>query len=433
MTAPTTESAAGPAPLDHTGLFERRILVHYGEIALKGRNRIRFEQALQRSLTHRLRAGGVKAAVELRHDRLCVRLGADDVTPIGDIEALVREVPGIVNFASALHAGADMLTPEAARDWLGRAMLALAAEPPPPHARFAVRVNRAYKRFPLPSTQLERELGSTIVTQTAWRQVDLVHPTRTFQVDILRDGLYCHNGTQPGLGGLPLGSAGHVLALLSGGIDSPVAACLMAKRGCTVDLLHMTPSHLVQQQIERTPVAALARQISRYAQQCRLFVLPYTHFDLAVPGEADGYGLLLFRRFLARVGAALAWQVRARALVAGDSLGQVASQTLENLVSTSQATDMPILRPLIAFDKQEIIDWARRLGTYELSLTPYKDCCALLSRNPRTRSRSAHLAALEQDFIEDYPALIQRTLDEQTVLAYDRGERVEPEAAAATD
>ncbi|HBG31761.1 tRNA 4-thiouridine(8) synthase ThiI [Candidatus Macondimonas diazotrophica] len=412
-------------PFDLASPFERRILVHYGEVALKGRNRIQFEQSLQRTLHHRLRMADVDATVELRHDRLCVRLPPAQTIPMSNITALLREVPGIVNFAPAFHAGVSALDPEAGRVWLGRALIALAADAPPPGAGFAVRVNRAYKKFPLPSTQLERELGSAIALNTPWKRVDLTTPARTFHVDILRDGLYCHIGTQAGLGGLPLGSAGHVLALLSGGIDSPVAACLMAKRGCTVDLLHMTPSHLVQQQIEETPVAALAQQISRYAQRCRLFVLPYTHFDLAIPGDADGYGLLLFRRFLARAGAALAWQIRARAMVSGDSLGQVASQTLENLVSTSQATDMPILRPLIADDKQEIINLARRLGTYALSLAPYKDCCALLSRNPRTRSRAKHLAALEQELIPDYPALIQRTLDQQTVLTYDCGRRID--------
>jgi thiamine biosynthesis protein ThiI len=157
-----------------------------------------------------------------------------------------------------------------------------------------------------------------------------------------------------------------------------------------------------------------------------LFILPYTHFDLMMPGDADGYGLLLFRRFLARTGAPLAWQLRARALITGDSLGQVASQTLDNLVSTSQATDLPILRPLIAYDKQEIIDLARRLGTYDMALQPYKDCCALLGHNPRTRSRASHLEALERELIDDYPELIKRTLADQTALAYDCGRSVDP-------
>ena len=406
--------------------FERRILIHYGEIALKGRNRIHFEQALQRSVNRRLKAEGIAATAQLHHDRLCVILSPTDTTPMSDIMGWLREVPGVVNIAPSLYCPQLLQEPEAAVTWLRSALLALASDPPPMDGRFAVRVNRAYKKFPLSSTMLERELGSHLVLHSPWQRVDLVNPTRRFQVDIHGDGLYCHTGAQHGLGGLPLGSAGHVLVLLSGGIDSPVAACLMAKRGCTIDLLHMTPSHLVQQQIAQTPVAALACQISRYAQRCRLFVLPYTHFDLKMPGDADGYGLLLFRRFLARTGAALAWQVRARALITGDSLGQVASQTLDNLVSTSQATDLPILRPLIAYDKQEIIDLARRLGTYDIALQPYKDCCALLSRNPRTRSRAAHLDALERELIDDYPALIARTLADQTVLAYDCGRPVDP-------
>jgi thiamine biosynthesis protein ThiI len=202
--------------------FERRILIHYGEIALKGRNRIHFEQSLQRSVNRRLKAEGLAATAQLHHDRLCVVLSPSDATPMRDIMGWLREVPGIVNVAPSLYGPQLLQDPEAALAWLRNALLALASDPPPPDGRFAVRVNRAFKKFPMSSTMLERELGSHLVQHSPWQRVDLVHPTRTFQVEIHGDGLYCHTGVQQGLGGLPLGSAGHVLALLSGGIDSPV-------------------------------------------------------------------------------------------------------------------------------------------------------------------------------------------------------------------
>ncbi|PZP55760.1 MAG: hypothetical protein DI596_11100 [Azospira oryzae] len=228
-----------------------------------------------------------------------------------------------------------------------------------------------------------------------------------------------------GIGGLPVGASGRVLTLLSGGIDSPVAAYLMAKRGCRVDFLHVAATRIDQESVAASPVAELARLLSRYTLRSRLFVVPSARFDIRLLQRRTDYEQIMFRRFAARLGERLARRLGAPALVAGDSLGQVASQTLKNMVTMSAAVEIPILRPLVAYDKKDIVDLARSIGTYETSIQPYKDCCSLLSPQPRTVSRHEEVSALEAELFPDYAALVEETLAEAVCLTYDCGERVE--------
>jgi thiamine biosynthesis protein ThiI len=240
--------------------------------------------------------------------------------------------------------------------------------------------------------------------------VSLRQPDITFNLDFRVEATYLFSHRIRGPGGLPVGSAGRVLTLLSGGIDSPVAAWLMAKRGCRVDFIHFTASSLQPGEVQAYKVTKLADMVSSYTLQSRLFLVPYTYFDLAIMRAEIDYELVLFRRFMARVAEKLARRLRAEALVTGDNLSQVASQTLSNLASTSRAISMPILRPLISFDKEDIMNLARRIGTYETSIEAYKDCCAMIARHPRTRSRHDRLAAIEARVLPDYEKLIDQTL-----------------------
>jgi thiamine biosynthesis protein ThiI len=201
-----------------------------------------------------------------------------------------------------------------------------------------------------------------------------------------------------------------VLTLLSGGIDSPAAVWLMTKRGCRVDFIHFTTDSLSEAAARTYKVTRLAEHLTDFTLNSRLFLVPYVYFDLALMREKVEYELVLFRRFMARVAQQLARRLEAQALVTGDNLSQVASQTLPNLVSTSRAVEIPILRPLIGFDKEEITQLARKIGTYDLSIQPYKDCCAIIAQHPRTRSRHDRLTALEERLFPDYEALIEKTL-----------------------
>jgi thiamine biosynthesis protein ThiI len=215
-----------------------------------------------------------------------------------------------------------------------------------------------------------------------------------------------------------------VLSLLSGGIDSPVASFLLARRGASVDWFHMSAIHLGERDFETSVVGRIARKLSRYSLQSRLFIVPYTHFDLALAGQETGYEPVLFRRFLFRVGEALARRIEASALVTGDSLAQVASQTLDNLVTTSKAVEILLLRPLVGMDKQQIMDLARRIGTYDISIEPYKDCCALYARRVRTRTRDEALSMLERRLFPDYSGLVDRSLRDTLWGRYECGELV---------
>ncbi len=364
----------------------------------------------------------------MRRGRDRITIDVTDAAPGQLSRALdaLAEIPGIASYAPVAF-----LTPAELRDGGDEAnpgiIEGIVVEQAAAHfregERFAVRVNRADKGFPLKSDEFGRRLGAAIIERTGWQHVNLRRPDRAFHVDIYPEGAYIYADRRRGMGGLPVFSGGHVLSLLSGGIDSPVAAWMMAKRGCRVDFLHMTASHVRPEDAADNLVSRIARHLSRYTLRSRLLLLPYTHFDMALIGhERTGYEMILFRRFVARVGQRVAGILRARAMVAGDSLGQVASQTLENMVSASQASELPILRPLVGLDKQEIIDRARAIGTFDMCTEPYKDCCALLSTNPRTKSRHVHLESLEARVLPDYEGLIERTLADGRVLDFETGE-----------
>jgi len=404
-----------------------RILIQSGELTLKGRNRREFERALGDNIRHPLRRGGLDWGVEQRHHRTFIHVPAQAGEQLTAALAILGQVAGIATYAPTVFLDAQRTGQPGSLDvgLIEQFLVGAAAERHTAGATFAVRVNRADKRVPVKSDQLARSLGATIFRETPWDKVNLTRPDVQFHVDIYEEGTYCYVDKHRGVGGLPVGTAGRVVALLSGGIDSPVAAYLMAKRGCQVDFVHFTATRVQQTRADEELVARIARQLSRYTLRSRLYLLPYTHFDLAMMGHNSGFDVVLFRRFMGRMAERLAHENGAQALVSGDSLGQVASQTLENLVSTSQATQMPLLRPLIAMDKQGIIDIARRIGTYELSIQPYKDCCALLSENPRTRSSSDILERMEAEFMPDMDGLLEQTLAEQVCLQFDSGERVD--------
>lgn len=404
-----------------------RILIQYGELTLKGRNRRDFERVLGDNLRHRLRRAGIEWTMEQRHHRTYIHVPEHSSEQLQAALEAIGQVAGIATYAPTVFIPSDQTGQPLSLDTslIEQFMVSAAAERHRPGATFAVRVNRADKRVPTKSDTLARDLGAAVFRNTPWDKVNLSQPDLQLHLDIYEEGCYCYVDKHRGLGGLPVGTAGRVITLLSAGIDSPVAAYLMAKRGCNVDFVHFTATRVQQARADEELVARIARQLSRYTVRSRLYLVPYTHFDMAMMGHNSGFDVVLFRRFMGRMAERLAKDTRAQALVSGDSLGQVASQTLENLVSTSQATQLPLLRPLIAMDKQQIIDIARRIGTYELSIQPYKDCCALLSENPRTRSNPEMLQRMEEEFMPNMDELLEQTLAEQVCLQFDGGERVD--------
>ncbi len=401
---------------------QHAILIHYNEIGLKGRNQPQFRRHLRQNIRLRLDSVGLDWPVKETPGYFTVAVPAAATAPSLELALqTLREVFGIAWIAPVQrlpHRGFSAQSEAEDQARLRERVLAIAAAQYTPGKTFCVRVKRAEKTLPFSSVELEARLGEVILENTKWDKVSLKQPDVTFQMEIRRDATYLFSEKLKGPGGLPVGTAGRVLVLLSGGIDSPVAAWLMAKRGCRVDFIHFTATSMQQDEARNYKVWRLARHLSRYTLGSRLFLVPYTNFDIALtraPHRVD-FDLVLFRRFMARVAEQLAHRLKAQALVSGDNLSQVASQTLANLVSTSRAAEMPILRPLVAFNKEEIIALAEQIGTYQESIAAYKDCCALISHHPKTRSQHGKLTELEQRLFPDYPKLIEQTLAEALCL-----------------
>jgi thiamine biosynthesis protein ThiI len=360
------------------------IVVHYKELALKGRNRPWFVKLLVRNL--RAVLGGLDVrTIKSVMGRIEIELGPG--APWHEVRDRVRRVFGIANFSYAGRAPHDF-------DALAAAILADLGDVEPPS--FSVRVRRADKRFPLTSPQIEREIGGRVKEIKGWR-VDLDNPALTVHVEMMTDHAFYFFGKEPGAGGLPTGTGGRVVCLLSGGIDSPVAAYRMMRRGCSVLLVHFH-SYPILSRASQEKVREIAALLATYQLRSRLVLVPFGELQqqvlLTVPAELR---VVLYRRLMMRIAEQLARRWRGRALVTGEVIGQVASQTLENMTSIADATTLEVLRPLVGMDKDEIVEQAQRLGTYPISIIPDQDCCQLFTpRHPATRVRTEDIDHAER-------------------------------------
>ena len=359
------------------------VLVRYHEIALKGKNRPFFIQRLAGNL-RRATADLGQVHVRVLAGRLAVDFpsGVDWETA----RARVGSVLGVANFSRSRQVAADMEALKA------EAVAALAGHR---FESFRVTTKRSDKAFPKNSGEIDRELGGAVKAATGAR-VDLENPELTLFVEVLRDRIFYSFEKTPGPGGFPVGSSGRVAALLSGGIDSPVAAYRMMKRGCTVVLVHFHAFPLLDRTtIDKT--RELARVLTRFQYRSRLLLVPFGSVQQAIVASCPApLRVVLYRRFMVRIGEALAARHGAKALVTGESLGQVASQTLDNVAVIDEAARGPILRPLIGMDKEEITYQARRIGTFDVSTLPDQDCCQLfVPRSPATAAKLAEARSAE--------------------------------------
>lgn len=366
-------------------------LIHYGELSLKGRNRSLFEIKLQENI-QKMTGGKV-----LRQRGRFVMEG-------GNPEALSR-VFGISWYASACVVDKDY-------ESILKAVLERVGGMIEGKADFGVHANRSDKSFPVPSMELASRVGGEVAARFGL-PVNLGNPALRINIEIA-DRAYVYFSRMEGLRGFPTGVSGRVLSLLSGGIDSPVSSFLMMKRGCRVDFIHF---HVFSdnRKVFGSKMEGLARTLDSYQGGSRLHLVPYYPFEMALlgAGDAAGHELILFRRFMARVACRVAAAEGCQALVTGDSLGQVASQTMENIALFRDAASLPVFQPLIAFDKQEIVDYARKIGTYEVSIADYKDCCSIVSSGPRTRANRRRVEELER--VMNVENVLDRTMELVTV------------------
>ncbi len=359
------------------------IIVHYQEIALRGKNRSWFMGRLVRNLRQAVAGLDVRAVRSLM-GRIELVLGPGATREqVGD---RIRRTFGVANFSYAARTPLDLdaLTAAILRDLEGRTP-----------SSFRVSVKRADKRFPMTSPQIEREVGGRIQEARGWR-VDLENAELAIHVELLTTEAFYFFGKERGPGGLPTGTAGRVLCLLSGGIDSPVAAHRMMKRGCAVTFVHFH-SYPILSRASIEKARQLVTLLTEWQHRSRLYLVPFGDIQqqvlLTVPGPMR---VIVYRRLMLRIAEAIAQTRRAQAIVTGDVVGQVASQTLENLAVVGHVATLPLFRPLIGMDKEEITAEAIRLGTFPISIIPDQDCCTLFTpRNPQTRARLADIEAAE--------------------------------------
>jgi thiamine biosynthesis protein ThiI len=381
------------------------IVVHYQEIALKGKNRPWFMGRLVRNLRSALSDLDITAVRSLM-GRIEVVLGPRATRE--EAGERIRRTFGIANFSYAGRTALDLdvLTAAILRDLEARTCKS-----------FRVSARRADKRFPLTSPQVEREIGGRIQEARGWR-VDLEQADLVVHVELLSTEAFYFFGKERGPGGLPTGTAGPVVCLLSGGIDSPVAAHRMMKRGCAVTFVHFH-SYPILSRASQEKARELVALLTTWQQRSRLYLVPFGEIQqqvvLAVPGPMR---VVVYRRLMMRIAERIARVRRAHALVTGDVVGQVASQTLENLAVVSSVATVPIFRPLIGMDKEEITTQAIAIGSYPISIIPDQDCCTLFTpRNPLTRARLAHIEAAEAAL--PIEALVARGVADAAVEDYE--------------
>jgi len=359
------------------------IVVHYKELALKGRNRPWFVNILVRNL--RVALSGLDiVAIRSLMGRIEIELGRGGAWT--EARDRVRHVFGIANFSYAGRGPHEF-------DALADAILRDLGDRHP--ASFRVRARRSDKRFPLTSPQIEREVGGRIKDRTGWH-VDLDEAELSIHLEMLPEHAFYFFGKEPGAGGLPTGTGGRVACLLSGGIDSPVAAYRMMRRGCSVLLIHFH-SYPILSRASIEKVREIAALLTRYQLRSRLVLVPFGELQQQVVlGTTPELRVVIYRRLMLRIAERLARNWRARALVTGEVIGQVASQTLENMTAISAATTLDVLRPLVGMDKDEIAAQADRIGTLRISNIPDQDCCQLFTpRHPATRARLPDVEAAE--------------------------------------
>jgi len=382
----------------------RCVTVHYSEIGLKGKNQPLFIRKLEGNLKRATADAGVRR-IEERSGRLVLRLS--DGADWGLLRQRLQWVFGVANFSLAMRIPPDLAA-------LKQGVVAALA--PLSFVSFRVSTRRAYKQFPLNSEGVNREVGAAVLEQRQVK-VDLEHPELTVHVEVLPRDIYYSVQREPGPGGLPVGVSGRVVVLLSGGIDSPVAASRLLKRGCLVTFVHFHSMPFLDGS-SREKAIELARLLTRYQYESRLYLVPFGEIQReVVAGAPSPLRVVLYRRLMGRIAEGIARTERAKALVTGESLGQVASQTLDNLAVIEEAVSLPVLRPLIGSDKEEIVQQARRLGSYDISVQPDQDCCRFfMPRHPATFSTLEEVRAAEERLPVD--ALVRMGLEQAEIRGF---------------
>ena len=374
------------------------LLVRMGEIFLKGDNRNFFINALVQQI--RKAIDGTGCELELTQGRIYIR-------NIADMEDTIHRVTRVFG----VHSVSPVVECEKNIDVIGEKAVELMQ---PFSGTFKVQARRADKRFPMDSMQINEEIGHQVLEANGNLSVDVHKPQHILSVEV-RENAYLYVEKIPAVGGMPVGTGGKAMLLLSGGIDSPVAGYMIAKRGVQLCAIHYHSFPFTSEQAKQK-VIDLAKQIAAYAGPIRLYVVPFTELQQELYQKCpDSQLTILMRRYMMRIADTVAKRAKCSALITGESLGQVASQTMGGLCGSDAVCDMPVFRPLIGFDKTEIMDYAQKIGTYETSILPYEDCCTIFTpKHPQTRPQVEQL--LESEKLIDGEGLMKRAIEGIEVL-----------------
>ncbi len=375
-------------------------LLKLGETVLKGGNRFQFENRLKTNVCRRLRPFGA-FSVRLSQSTVFIE-PEDDACDLDGAWDACHTVFGIVSLCRCRPCEKEV-------DAIFRAVMAYLGDELRAARTFKVESRRSDKRFPLNSIQLSQEIGGRIAEAVPTVAVDVHHPEYTVFVEVRDRAAYVHGPADPGAGGLPTGVGGRALVLLSGGIDSPVAGYMIAKRGVELEAVHFF-SYPYTSELAKDKVLELARLMTRYCGRMTVNIVGFTEIQEAIRDNCpEEYFTLIMRRFMMMISERIARDHGCGCLVTGENLGQVASQTMEAMAVTAASVDIPIFPPLIGMDKEEIVTIARRIGTMETSILPYEDCCTVFTpRHPKTKPTKAQVDRACASL--DFDALIERAL-----------------------
>ncbi len=373
------------------------ILCKLGEIVLKGLNRHSFEMKLMSNIRRRTQRYG-KFKIYSRQSTIYVE-PVEETCDLAAAYDACKKVFGIIAIARAVPCAKEKEAIFAtAKEYLGPALLAAKS--------FKVESKRSDKSFPMGSIQLSQWVGGALHDAFPHLTVDVHTPELTVYLEVREDAAYVHGPAEAAAGGLPIGMGGHAVSLLSGGIDSPVSSYMIAKRGVQLELLHFASPPYTSEQA-REKVLQLAQELTVWCGRLTVHVVPFTEIQEEIRRKCpEDHFTLIMRRFMMRLGDRLAHELACKAIVTGESLGQVASQTIQALVVSDDVATLPVLRPLIGMDKEEIVRIARHVGTFDTSILPYEDCCTVFTpRHPKTKPDLAQVreyeAALDIDGLCD--------------------------------
>ena len=386
------------------GNMFKAFLIKYAEIGVKGKNRDLFEAALAQQIKYALR----RCEGEFRIRRTRGRIYIDALSDY-DYEETVENlktvcgISGICPMVELEDEGFDKLCEEA--------ISYLAEQYPGKKFTFKVNARRARKNYPKNSMEINADVGEKILDAFPEARVDVHHPEVMLSIEI-RENIYLYSIEIPGPGGMPVGTNGKAMLLLSGGIDSPVAGYMVAKRGVKIDAVYFHAPPYTSERAKQK-VVDLANLVARYAGPINLYVVNFTDIQLHIYESCPHEELtIIMRRYMMRIAQKLAEDAGAMGLITGESIGQVASQTLQSLAATNDVCTMPVFRPVIGFDKQEIIDLSEKIGTYETSIQPYEDCCTIfVAKHPVTRPNINVIRGSEKRLGEKMEELVREALN----------------------